>query len=106
MYPFRTFRAVGLSAQAWTTGSSPRQKGFVTALPRLSGLRVLLRELDADFDDDYQRALREENDIEAFRWKLAHAPTDPGALLIAVDNRRTYLAGSPRAPQPSRGTRE
>jgi hypothetical protein len=55
----------------------------------------LFSEPDADFDEDYQRALREE-DIEAFRWRLVHAPADLGARLIAVDDWRTYLAAAPR----------
>jgi hypothetical protein len=55
----------------------------------------LLSEPDADFDEDYQRALREE-DIEAFRWRLAHAAAALGARLIAVDDWRTYRAAAPR----------
>lgn len=50
---------------------------------------------DVDRDEGYQRSLGRE-DVEAFEWKLGHAPARP-ARLIAIDHWRTYFAAAPRA---------
>jgi hypothetical protein len=52
-------------------------------------------EPEPGFDEDYRRALSPE-DIEAFGWKLAHAPARD-ARLIDVEDWRTFLAAAPHA---------
>ena len=56
----------------------------------------LLSEPDAGYDEEYQHPLNED-DIDGFRWRLAHAPAEPEARLIDIEHPRTYLAAAPKA---------
>jgi hypothetical protein len=56
----------------------------------------LVDEPDEGFDENYHRPLFAD-DIDAFRWKLAHAPAHADCRLIDVDHWRTYLAAAPKA---------
>jgi hypothetical protein len=53
-------------------------------------------EPDAGHDEDYLRVLTA-RDVEAFEWKLAHAPAASDARLIDVEHWRTHSAVAARA---------
>ncbi len=57
--------------------------------------RFLESEPDEEHDEEYRRPLRRA-DIDAFSWRLGHAPSS-SACLIDVEHWRTYYAVAPRA---------